>query len=141
MLGRSKLPKDPRVLDSMPVTDRANFPTTQGLYWGIAGNEVLYTGMTLDPDGFRDRWRSHEQYAKLAKVNARIHFLPLNPRKCDINTLETEAIRRWWPPWNKAKKAKRYKPKGQPHKLPRRLPEWVYVWLAIALIGIILILG
>lgn len=144
MLGRLKLPSDPRKLRHMPASQHKNFPTSQGMYWMMKGRDILYIGITQDDGGFRDRWSDwggHKQLEAGLKVGADVYFWPVNTSQQRLNQLETEAIRRWWPPLNKAKKAKKYKPKGQPHRLPRRLPEWAYVWLAISIIGLILATG
>ena len=128
-----KLPKDPRRLPSLPVAERDKFPTQKGLYWGIADNEVLYIGMTADPDGFRDRWKNHDQFPKLAAANARVYFWSLGLSARQIGELETAAIRRWWPPLNKAKKSRRFRPSGHPHKLTPRWREWLWPALAALL--------
>jgi len=136
-----KLPKDPRRLPSLPVTHRDQFPVKKGLYWGIAEDEILYIGMTADPDGFRDRWKNHDQFPLLAAANAKVHFWSLDLSAKQIGELETAAIRRWWPPLNKAKKSKRFKPHGQPHRLPPRYRQWLLPALAALAALLIIALG
>jgi hypothetical protein len=139
----NRLPRNPKRLPSMPVQERRDFPETYGLYFVVAKRKVQYIGLTTD--SFRDRWCNwggHHQLDAALRMNARVHFLELRCNPTKLDELETAAIRRWWPPLNTAKKSKRFKPHGHPHRLPSRWKEWLWPSLAaLAALAIIALRG
>lgn len=93
-------------LPSVPLSDRADLPTSSGIYFAFGNGKLQYIGRSIN---IRQRWVQHHRYHQLVEMkNASISWLEVEDAGA-LSEMEIDFIKQFDPPLNDSRAVVRQK--------------------------------